>query len=194
MADKQLIGLVGYAGSGKDTAAIGLTEHGWLRVSFAEPLRRMALAINPLIDVFRGSDGVEATYLQDEIDEAGWTQAKAYHETRKFLQNLGTECRNTFGEDCWIDQAREIIEATDRNVVVTDCRFPNEFALIRELGGHLVKIERPDFGPVNGHISESYVRTAKEDALLFNHTTPEDLQETLFLAAQALNAEEPVDL
>ncbi len=35
-----LVGLTGYAGSGKDAAAAGLTAIGWKRVSFAEPLRK----------------------------------------------------------------------------------------------------------------------------------------------------------
>jgi hypothetical protein len=40
-----LVGLVGYARSGKDTFAAAL---GYRRLAFADPLKELALAVNPL--------------------------------------------------------------------------------------------------------------------------------------------------
>lgn len=45
----KIIGLCGYPGSGKDEAAKFLIARGWQRIAFADPLRAMALAIDPFV-------------------------------------------------------------------------------------------------------------------------------------------------
>ena len=190
---KQIIGLVGYAGAGKDTAAEGLIEQGWLRVSFADPLRDLALSINPDLSDrhnlkfhIKGSNGVWSLADWYEHCRGDWTKVKGMPSVRRFLQRLGTECRHTFGEDCWVEKARETIARTHRNVVVTDCRFFNEFDLVEELGGHLVLVEKPGVGPVNDHISESFVGEVAPASTIYNCGTPEDIKKGLAAVARQL--------
>jgi hypothetical protein len=124
----RIIGLCGYARSGKDTAAEGLIEIGWTRVALADPLKRVALAI--------GWDG--------EKDEPG----------RVLLQNLGQAVREHIAPDAWITALLTAAERVHGDVVVTDVRYPNEAAAIRDQGGYLVQIVRPGVGPANEHASE----------------------------------------
>ena len=45
-----VIGLSGYASSGKDTVAQFLIEeHGFEKIAFADPIRNMLLAMNPIV-------------------------------------------------------------------------------------------------------------------------------------------------
>lgn len=103
-----IIGLTGRKRSGKSTAARYLVEdHGFTELSFAEPLKRMALAVNPIIGFRSTPDGVQRVYLSDVVHEIGWECAKdEYPEVRRFLQLLGTEgVRDHIGQDTWVNLA-----------------------------------------------------------------------------------------
>lgn len=122
----RLVGLAGYAGSGKDTAADVLVELGWERVAFAGPLKELAARI--------GWDGVK--------DEHG----------RRLLQDLGVGCRDVLGADVWVDA---LLARLPARAVVTDVRFPNEVDAIHDHGGLVVRVVRAGVVPVNGHVSET---------------------------------------
>ena len=59
--------------------------------------------------------------------------------------------------------------------VITDVRFPNEAAYIRQRGGLLVRVTRPGTGPVNGHESESALDNEDFDVHILNDGSREDL-------------------
>lgn len=173
---RKLIGLVGYAGAGKDCAAEGLTAVGWERVSFADPLRQMALAIDPYIPAHASA----SSRLSGYVDVMGWTKAKQHPEVRRLLQAIGTEAvRNIIGYDTWVELARKKICASTKSVVVTDVRFANEADMISELGGVLVRIKRPGLGPVNAHLSDALVNELTVDTEIDNDGTVEELQARL---------------
>ncbi len=156
-----LVGLTGYAGAGKDTAARFLTDTaGFRRVAFADKVRELAYAQNPRV----GHSGS----LRSVIDHFGWDTAKrAYPEVRLLLQNVGQAHREVFGEDFWVDRVLPVYRgvALDevfrrRRIVVTDVRYPNEVRRVHDLGGIVIRVEREGVGPVNGHESERYVSGA----------------------------------
>jgi hypothetical protein len=195
-----LIGLLGYAGSGKDTAASALENNrgwpvGWRRVAFADPLRELALRIDPTIPV-EGSklpngvilnSGMTSGSLSEILSGDSWENSKRkIPAVREFLQKLGTACRETFGKDCWVDIARKSIEDSVESVVVTDCRFPNEFEMIKNMGGHLVRVSRPGCRAVNGHVSESFIAKAKVNATLLNVGSEQDLRRNMLKTTRRL--------
>lgn len=169
----QLIGLCGYAGSGKDTAAAHMP--GWTRVSFADGVREVALAINPLVAC--DNEDMRCFYvLRYVVNDLGWDRAKKLSHVRDYLQRIGTEAgRNIIGENVWVDIAKRKAEAIDGPVVVTDVRFPNEVEFIRSSGGILIRVIRPGVGPVNGHASETAIDHIEADAEVVNSGTPERL-------------------
>lgn len=146
-----LVGLCGYARSGKDTFGAVLVRDNWTRVSFADPLKTIAADI--------GWDG--------EKDDAG----------RKLLQALGVSVRSRLAEDAWVRVAEERIERSRHPVVLTDVRFPNELALVRRRGGTLVWVERAGIGPLNGHISENAVSSADCDQVFYNDSDLDEVSE-----------------
>lgn len=170
------IALMGRAGAGKDTAAALLAERdGYARVAFADPLREMALAVDPIVWGHRGHV-YRLSYL---VEQEGWDAAKRdYPEVRRVLQRLGLEgVREVIGCDTWITLAmRKVSDAhrAGRPVVVTDVRFGNELATLQLMGFVAVWIDRP--GVTDGaHASEAELSRTDADTVVLNDGTPEEL-------------------
>lgn len=173
---RKLIGLVGYAGAGKDAAAEGLVEIGWERIAFADPLRQMALAIDPYIPAHASA----SSRLSGYVAATGWSKAKQHPEVRRLLQAIGTEAvREIIGPSTWVDLACKKICESTKSVVVTDVRFANEAAMIAGLGGVLVRIMRPGVGPINDHASDQHVHQIDVDSVIINDGTLDELQHRL---------------
>ena len=139
--------LIGQMGSGKDTLAARLiAEHGYTRVAFADPLKAAALAVDPVIGLY---------HLAEMVRSYGWDRAKRHPEVRRFLQRLGVAMR-AIDPDIWVRPLAASVAATDGPVVVTDCRFPNEYDWARAVGASTVRIRRPhqDAGSSEMHESE----------------------------------------
>jgi len=185
-----MIGLSGYARSGKDSVADFLAaDHGFTKVSFAQPMRDALYALNPTLgftnfDIFE--PGVAFSYkrvhLQDVIDEHGWDSYKETtygSEIRGLMQRLGTEVgRSQFGKDFWVDlaiqKAMDIL-ADGGKVVFTDVRFPNEADEIDCLNGKVWRVRRPGIFPANDHASETSMDDYEFDAYIDNNGTLNDL-------------------
>lgn len=173
------VGLTGRAQHGKDTLAAVLIEQGLERVAFADPLRDLVYAINPLL-------GVTLRY-RDLLDTAGYEKAKRDPEVRRLLQEVGTQARNVLGPDIWVDAAmRKAARLRMRGaaVVFTDVRFPNEAEAIKAMGGILVRVVRPNYD--NGvdpmHPSEAQVDDLGHDVTVWNDGTLGELGDKLHAA------------
>ena len=163
-----IIGLSGYAQSGKDTVAKVLVEHyGFTRVAFADKIRQLANEVNPLVG--------DSMHLNELLDEYGWDVAKQNSYVRQFLQQLGVGARKLFGEEFWIDRALASIFQHE-NTVVTDVRFVNEADMIKHQDGQLWRVKRPGINAVNSHISEHDLDSYKVDQILHNGGTVEELE------------------
>jgi hypothetical protein len=166
-----IIGLSGYARSGKDTVAgmlIGL--HKYDNRSFADPMREALRVLNPLV-----KDG--GYRLRLAVDDYGWDSAKtAFPEIRRLLQVVGTEVgREMFGEDFWIKQALSDVNIEDK-VVFTDVRFPNEALAIKNMYGEVWRISRPGVVALNDHASENSLDDWDFDHYIFNDSDMENLK------------------
>lgn len=167
-----ILGLTGYAGTGKDTLAKSLKlRHNFHRIAFADGVRNLAFELNPYIFEL-------AMYLADAVHFYGWDAAKQYREVREFLQTLGHGARTHLGDDVWVMATRAPLIACleeGKNVVFTDVRYPNEAAYVKSNGGKIVRIERPGIAAVNQHVTETNVDTMPIDATIVNDGTPTDL-------------------
>jgi hypothetical protein len=171
-----LLGLSGVAGVGKDCAALGLKEppYRFQRLAFADPLKTMAIEINPIVSPDEYTDPIECIHLEDLVKVAGWDKAKRDPEVRRLLQELGLAARKNLGEDVWVNAALGGVHQ-DGRYVFTDVRYPNEAQAIHDFGGIVVRIERPGVGPVNGHQSENAMDARDFDAVIVNDGTRLDL-------------------
>ena len=189
----RIVGVTGYKRSGKDSVAAVLTgSHGFKRVAFADPLKEMALAIDPYVEYVAGRHGGVFWRLSRVIDSEGWEAAKALPDVRRFLQRLGTEgVRDTLGPDAWLlcfrralTGAADLVSAhhatvdPQLKVVIPDVRFPNEAAAIREMGGQVWKVTRPGCAS-DGHASEAGIDRISADYTLGNSGSLEDLAQVV---------------
>jgi len=184
-----IIGLTGYAQSGKDTVAKTLIDnYGFKRIAFADPIRELLYEMNPIIGFEVDGGGWD---LKTVVDRDGWDFAKQDPEVRRLLQDLGVGARNVFYEDFWVDVAlADVTNYKDGNhFVITDVRFMNELLQIKRMGGQIWRVDRPNVTAVNGHVSESALSEYGVDLLLYNHSTIENLEENIkSVMAGVLNA------
>lgn len=140
-----VVAFTGSAGSGKSTAAEYLETRGYTRVKFAGPLKAAMRAM-----------GFGDREIEGDLKEK--PHGLLCGKTPRFaMQTLGTEWgRDIIGPEFWTtlwrDAASEIIDAGGR-VVTDDCRFANEAAAVRSLGGNIYRIDGRG-GIAGSHASE----------------------------------------
>jgi hypothetical protein len=163
-----IIGLSGYAQSGKDTVAKYLVEHhGFERVAFADPIRDFLLEVDPILE-----NGLHMTTV---VKDLGWELAKKQAEVRRLLQVAGVAARKHIDTDLWVIAAIRKMNEVGKQYVITDVRFQNEAVMIKQSGGHLWRIERDGVGPVNDHISEHDLKDWEFDVVLHNNSNFDSL-------------------
>lgn len=178
MPTRTIIGLSGFAQSGKDTVGRFLVrDHGYVRDAFADDLKRALLAINPYIPV----DGA-LEHLEPLVRRVGWDEAKKNPEVRRLLGATGTEGGwQIHGKRLWVDRVHERLRALPpgQPLVVTDVRFPEEQDWLSENGGLLVEVVRPAVerlpGALGTHSSEATWKL-QPDAIVLNNGSIADLE------------------
>jgi hypothetical protein len=140
-----IIGIAGFQGSGKDTIADYLQNiYGFKRDSFAATLK----------------DAVAAVFGWDrELLEGRTRESRAWREQvdpwwskrldmpgltpRLVLQKWGTEvARKSWHDDTWIASLEYKLARAYNDIVITDVRFPNEIAAVRNAGGIVIRVVR----------------------------------------------------
>lgn len=170
-----LIGITGYARSGKDTFAARLTEaHGFAKASFAQPVKDAALRLDPLIPT--RDDFPVNERLSRVVSRYGWEVAKDdFPEVRRTLQRLGTDAIRTLDPDFWVRMAVGKLDPA-QPTVFTDVRFPNEADAILASGGHLVRVQRPGWElGTERHPSETAMDNYEVQWTILNQGTVADL-------------------
>lgn len=168
-----IIGLSGYAGSGKDEVAkVLVSDYGFRRVAFADKVRDVLYELDPIIMIDAYNKYIT---VQDLVNDEGWDDAKKNKEIRALLQKVGVSIRNHIGEETWVNAAFNNV-LPNENIVVTDVRFLNEAYKIKEMNGHIWRVKRLDVQAVNNHISETELDGYKADQIFSNNGSLEDLK------------------
>ena len=162
-----LIALTGAARSGKDTAGQFFSStYGFTQYAFADPIRAGLRAALGLTD-WHFNEGKEIV-----IPEYG-------KSPRQLMQLFGTEFgRNLIHPDIWQIRAEAALDST-KNLVLTDCRFDNEAAWVREHGGYVIRITRDNAPQVFAHMSEDGVSDNLVNFEVQNNGTLEELYGSL---------------
>jgi hypothetical protein len=162
----EIVGIAGRRGAGKDTAAMALNMVGFETAKFAGGLKAMLRA-------FLRYCGVDEVTIERMIEGDLKEVPSKYlqGQTPRFvMQTLGTDWgRNMIGERLWIDGFDYHIEPKNK-VVVTDLRYPNEGAHIKDLGGTTMKVVDPNYVARDGdeHSSERLVDDLVVDFEIIN--------------------------
>jgi hypothetical protein len=139
-----IVGLCGLIGSGKDTIADYLVNlHQFRRDSFARSLKDAVAAVFGWDrDMLEGRTK-QSREWREKVD-FWWSNRLGIKITPRWvLQNWGTEvCRQGFHDDIWIASLENKLRKSEDNVVISDCRFPNEIKAIRKSNGIIVWVQR----------------------------------------------------
>lgn len=166
-----IIGIVGKKQSGKDTIFEFIRDIYKIRnvrvarIAFADALKQEVCA---------------AFSITPQIIE------KNKDNFRMLMQAWGTEVRRKlWGENYWVDKVlNKINHCDDDIVVIPDCRFLNEAAAIKYIGGYIVRIIRP-VDSNDTHPSETELEKISEDYTIINDSSLESLrQQTITLTKQ----------
>ena len=137
---------------GKDTVADVLVDEGWVKLSFAEPLKHGVCNLY----------GFPYEYYNNEMKETilpQWGKSP-----RDLLIYMGTEVLRKDNPDHWIKLMEISIEkikaeGTAKGIVVSDLRFPNEFEFMKKINACCIKIVResvPNTSDIADNALEGY--------------------------------------
>lgn len=139
-----IIGVCGFIGSGKDTIADYLVNiHQFRRESFANTLKDACAAVFGWDRTMLEGRTKHSREWRDQVDE-WWSKRLGMAITPRWvLQQWGTEvCRRGFHDDIWIASLENKLRTSQDDVVISDCRFPNEIKAIRNQGGIVLRVVR----------------------------------------------------
>jgi len=201
-----IIGVCGFIGSGKDTIADYLTNfHGFRRESFANTLKDAVAQVFGWDRTMLEGRTKQAREWREQVDP-WWAERLGMPDLtpRLMLQLWGTEvCRKGFHDDIWIASLENKLRTSTDDIVISDCRFPNEIKSIRNAGGIVIRVKRGDdpewyndacdanagdkcmnwslansrMAKLNIHASETAWCGTKFDMVISNDTTIDDLFE-----------------
>lgn len=140
----KIIGLVGFKGSGKDTASQPLLDLGHQKTSFAGILKDCCSVIFGWDrDMLEGL--TNESRLKREETDLWWAEKlkRPGFSPRRAFTSLGTDViRQHFDTNIWVMAVERQILNTGGDWVITDCRFPNEIQMIKDLGGTVIRVKR----------------------------------------------------
>ncbi len=143
----QLVSLVGFKGSGKDSAGRHLVEnHGFVNFSFAESLKDALASIFCWDRAMLEGDTPESREWRETVDQ-WWSDRLGIPKftPRLAMQLVGTNVfRQHFNTDIWILNIERKLSLLpqDAKVVLIDGRFPNELNLGRKYGAKVIRVKR----------------------------------------------------
>lgn len=187
----KLIGLHGPAGCGKDTIAKFLCD--------TQEFRQIALA-QPIRNGISAMFGLPVEYLTDRALKEQPLDLLCGKTPRQIMQTLGTEWgRNHICLDVWlkiaqreIDYQNSLVAANNlylRGIVVSDIRFEGEAKWLRDQGGTIWHIRRPNnpHAIATTHSSEARILPANGEPCLINDGDIDQLHDQI---ARLLETEE----
>lgn len=142
---KTIIGLVGFAGCGKDTVGQHLVDtYGFTSLAFADPLKDCLSVIFGWDREMLAGRTPESRVWREQIDPWWAERLGIPHFSPRFaMQNFGTDVmRRVFHDEIWIINMERRLLDFDGPVVITDGRFANEIRLLRRLGGSVYRVRR----------------------------------------------------
>lgn len=143
-----IIGLCGFAGSGKSTVANYLVDHhNFQRMSFATALKDVVASLFCWDRELVEGKTADARTWREQPDPFWSTVMGEPWTARRALQFVGTDVmRNHLHKNIWVERVKRELQLLPEsaNVVFDDVRFVNEIDTLRSCGATIMVMNRPD--------------------------------------------------
>lgn len=142
--ERKIVAINGTIGSGKDTfSQVFIDEGGFHRMSFATTLKDAVSVIFGWDRIMLEGHTKEAREERETVDKY-WSSKLGRDVTPRWvLQNFGTDVvRKHFHDNTWVYSLENKMRQIDGNIIITDCRFPNELNMLRENNAHIIEVQR----------------------------------------------------
>lgn len=180
----KVIGVSGFAGSGKDSFAnIFVEKYGYTKISMADSIKDMlSVVFGWDREMLQGA--TPESRLWRETPDEFWSSVLEYPFTpRKAMTTIGTNLfRVHFHKDIWVQSVKKKILDVGTNVIIPDLRFGNEIEMMRDIGACLFEIER-------GARPEWYERALQENLLIQDGILPGTNESMEFLYPEVHESE-----
>jgi hypothetical protein len=165
------IAILGKAKSGKNTVAELIAEYikDYEIMAFADPLKEICKIIFPeaLDNCLYGSSEFRSYILYNDITY------------RQFLLDIGKFGRN-YSKNIWVECLLSKINKLkqDKTVIVSDCRFRNEFDILKDNNFYMIKVVRDNCEKINdvSETEQDAISNSEFHSIVFNNKTLEDLK------------------
>lgn len=173
----------------KDVVAYPTRHEWWLEEGSGWEIKKWAGKLKAVASILTGipQEKFEDQEFKKTNLESHWGMT-----VRDLLQKLGTDAmRNGLHPNSWVnalmaDYVPTKVQWAQGPIggyedgpmpgwIITDTRFQNEAKAIKDMGGIVIKVERPGVGPINDHSSEIALKDYDFDYTINNDGSLEDL-------------------
>lgn len=141
--ERNIVAINGCIGSGKDTFSEEFINGGYHRMSFATALKDAVSVIFGWDREMLEGNTPESRKQRETRDEYWSTKLGGEITPRWVLQNFGTEVvRKYFNDNIWVYALENKMRNINGNIIITDCRFPNELKMLRENNATIIEVQR----------------------------------------------------
>lgn len=211
LPDPIIIALTGPKGAGKDTVADYLVAvHGYMRLAFADAMRQeVSTAFNVPLQTLTERETKEhpmSALALNRCWDSGFVRAMQQRfegthldtprSPRQIMQWWATEYRREQQPDYWLQRLMATLHKEhgpgQYRFAVTDLRFPNEAALLRDLSATVWQVKRPGYEPQLGeHSSETTGAEFRPEFTLLNTRDIAHLHKQAEAAMRRMDASTP---
>lgn len=142
---KKIIAITGLKGSGKDSTADYIVKNyaNYEKDSFAATVKDSVSAIFGWDRKMLAGETPYDRELREKKDEF-WSEKLGYDVTPRIaMQKIGTDTlRNHFDKNIWIYSLEHRLLNSDKNIIITDCRFKNEIDALKKHNALFIRVER----------------------------------------------------
>lgn len=141
--ERIIVAINGTIGSGKDTFGEEFINAGYHHMSFATSLKDAISVIFGWDREMLEGNTPKARKIRETKDEY-WSYKLGRDVTPRWvLQHFGTDVvRKYFDDNIWVYSLENQMRNIDGNIIITDCRFPNELKMLRENEATIIEVQR----------------------------------------------------
>ena len=188
-----IVGFCGKMGSGKSTIADIFVKHDYIKLSFADPLKKMICELFSIDKEFlQKNKMIEKEYILHDIDLKFMSDQtniplefiieemskinNTFTSIRHALQYIGTDIIRKHNPDWHVNKVYDMI-LPNHKYIIDDCRFKNEVEMIKKLNGTIWYIVRPKLDNLSNHESENSIKWQEINDVYINNGSIETLKE-----------------